>query len=371
LLQKIAIAVQSLLTARMLLRFPARFLAAGLLVSGWLTAETIRPKVVVVAMFEIGQDAGDQPGEFQFWVEREKLDRVIPLPAAYHAVRANADGSVIGIVTGVGNSNAAATIMALGLDPRFDLGKSYWLVAGIAGLDPADAGAGSAVWADYVVEGDLGHEIDAREIPAGWPTGYVPLRKKKPYELPLQPAAERGDNCYRIDPGLLQWAYALTKDTPLADADSLKGFRARYVGYPKAQQPPSVLIGSNLASSTYWHGKLLNTWANDWVRYYTEGRGNYMTTAMEDAGTMRALTNLTRAGRADVRRALVLRTASNHDMQPPDLTAAESLSGEKIGHYSAFLPSLEAAHAVGSRVVHALVAGWDTYETTPPATPAK
>jgi purine nucleoside permease len=83
---------------------------------------------------------------------------------------------------------------------------------------------------------------------------------------------------------------------------------------------------------------------------------------MEDTGTLRALTNLTRAGRADVNRVLLLRTASNHDMPPPGVTAAESLAGEKIGHYSAYLPSLEAAHAVGSRVVHALVGGWSVYE---------
>ncbi len=343
-------------------------LAAGLLALSVTlpAAEIIRPKVVVVAMFEIGADTGDAPGEFQFWVEREKLDRVLPLPAAYHAVRANADGSVIGIVTGVGNSNAAATIMALGLDPRFDLSKSYWLVAGIAGLDPADASVGSAVWADYVVEGDLGHEIDAREIPADWKTGYIPLRKKKPYELPLLPAAERADNCYRLNPDLVQWAYALTKDTPLLETAAVREFRARFTDYPAAQRPPSVLIGSTLSSSTYWHGKLLDQWANDWVAYYTEGRGNYVTTAMEDTGTLRALTNLTRAGRADVNRVLVLRTASNFDLQPTGFTAAESLAGEKLGHYAAFLPSLEAAHAVGSRVVHALVKDWSLYENPPP-----
>ena len=102
--------------------------------------EIIRPKVVVVTMFEPGQDTGDAPGELQYWVEREQLTRVLPLPAAYHDVRSNADGSVIGIVTGVGNSNAAASIMALGLDPRFDLRKSYWLVAGIAGIDPVRIG---------------------------------------------------------------------------------------------------------------------------------------------------------------------------------------------------------------------------------------
>lgn len=325
-------------------------------------AEILRPKVVVVTMFEQGQDTGDAPGEFQFWVEREKLDRVLPFPAGHRDLRTNADGSILGIVTGMGNTNAAVSITALGHDPRFDLSKSYWLVAGIAGIDPADASAGSAVWTDFVVEGDLGHEIDAREIPADWKTGYIPIRKKTPYALPMQPAAERVDNCYELNPALLRWAYALTKDTPLADTDDVQGFRARYKDHPKALRPPAVQIGSNLASSTYWHGKLLNAWANDWVAYYTEGRGNYVTTAMEDTGTLRALTNLTRAGRADVNRTLVLRTASNHDMQPPGLTAAQSLSGEGIGHYSAYIPSLEAAHAVGSRVVHALIKDWHRHE---------
>ncbi len=343
----------------------------GLATAESATMDVIRPKVVIVAMFELGADTGDQPGEFQFWVEREKLDRVIPLPAAYHAVRANTDGSVIGIVTGVGNTNAAASIMALGLDPRFDLSRTYWLIAGIGGLDPADASVGSAVWADYAVEGDLGHEIDAREIPADWKTGFIPLRKTKPYELPLLPEGDRANNSYRLNPDLLRWAYELTKDTPLPDTDSLRGFRTRYRGHPKALRPPSVLIGSTLSSSTYWHGRLLSEWANRWVNYYTEGHGDYITTAMEDTGTLRALTNLTRAGRADVNRVLVLRTASNFDQQPPGVTAAESLAGEKVGSYSAYLPSLEAAHAVGSRVVHALVSGWNTYETTPPSAPTR
>ena len=30
--------------------------------------EVLRPKVVVVAYFEVGQDTGDEPGELQFWV---------------------------------------------------------------------------------------------------------------------------------------------------------------------------------------------------------------------------------------------------------------------------------------------------------------
>jgi len=77
---------------------------------------------------------------------------------------------------------------------------------------------------------------------------------------------------------------------------------------------------------------------------------------------------LDRAKRVDVKRVLVLRTASNFDQQMPGGDAAESLSGEKLGPgYSAYLPSLEAAYRVGSVVVHELVENWAVYEKTPPA----
>lgn len=335
--------------------------------------ELIKPKVVVVTMFEIGADEGDAPGELQLWVEREHLNRVIPLPAAYHAVRTNADASVIAILVGVGNTNAAASITALGLDPRFDLRQSYWVVAGIAGIDPADASLGSAVWADYVVDGDLAHEFDAREMPADWPTGRFPLDKTRPYEKPRSKEDFAG-SVFQLDANLVRWAFALTRDTPIPDNEMMRRRRAKYTASSNAQRPPFVLIGANLASSTYWSGQLLNRWANAWVAYYTDDHGNYVTTAMEDSGTLRALTNLHRAGKVDVRRALVLRTASDFDMQWPGGTAFEGFHGDQDGQYPAFSSSVEAAYRVGSRVVHALVADWDRFATTlptPPTAPGK
>jgi purine nucleoside permease len=349
--------VASHLLLRSLLLFPVAAAASP--------ADVLRPKVVVVTMFEVGADSGDTPGELQFWVEREKLHRVIPLPAAYHDVRANADGSVCAIVTGVGNTHAASSIMALGSDPRFDFRQTYWLIAGIAGIDPADASIGSAVWADAVVDGDLTHEIDAREIPREWTTGYVPLRQRQPYEGTPTPDQIR-DQAFTLNPGLVRWAFELTRDTPLVDNDQMKQRRATYTDTPNARRPPFVLTGANLASSNYWHGRLLNERANRWVSYFTSGQANYVTTAMEDTGTLRSLTNLGRAGKVDAQRVLVLRTASNYDMQWPGGTAAESMSGEKLGVYTAYLPSLEAAHRVGSRVVHALVQDWPRYATTLP-----
>jgi purine nucleoside permease len=314
-------------------------------------------RVVVVTMFERGADTGDEPGEFQYWVEREKLDRVYPFPQGYRDLRMNRQG-VLGVVTGVGTAKATATIMALGLDPRFDLRNAYWLVAGIAGIDPADGSLGSAVWAEWVVDGDLAHEIDAREIPADWKTGYVPLRKSKPYELPHPP--DEGE-AYQLNPALVEWAYQLTKDVQLDDTEAMRKRREQF-DLPNARRPPFVLKGDTLSSMTFWHGKLLNQWANDWVKYHTDGKGNYVTTAMEDTGTLQALTFLSRAGRANRDRVLVLRTASNFDQQRPGISAAESLAETKIGQYSAFIPALEAAWRVGHVVVEEITTHWKRYE---------
>jgi purine nucleoside permease len=318
-------------------------------------------KVVVVTMFERGADTGDEPGEFQFWVERNKLDRVISFPQGYHNLRMNREG-VLGILTGVGTAKAAASIMALGLDPRFDLRKAYWLVAGIAGIDPADGSLGSAAWAEWVVEGDLGHEIDAREIPADWKTGYVPLRKSVPYEKPRQ---EVDGMTYHLNAGLTDWAFNLTRNVALVDSEAMQQERRQFAS-ANAQRPPFVLKGDTLSGSTFWHGKLLSQWANDWVSYHTDGHANYVTTAMEDTGTLQSLTFLARAGRVDLNRVMVLRTASDFDQQRPGMTAAESLAQNKIGKYTGYLPALEAAWRVGNAVVTELVKDWGRYRDRVP-----
>jgi purine nucleoside permease len=342
--------------------------AALILATGSASAKDHRIpiKVVVVTMFERGADTGDQPGELQYWVEREHLDRILPFPQGYHDLRMNNDG-VLTVLTGVGTAKAASAIMALGLDPRFDLTKAYWLVAGIAGIDPADGSLGSAAWAEWVVDGDIGYEIDAREIPKDWPTGFVPLRKSVPYEQPRQ-VPDNGE-AYRLNPALVDWAYRLTKDVKLMDSEAMQKERALYPS-PNAQRPPFVLKGDTLSSSTFWHGKLMSQWANDWVKYHTGGMGNYVTTGMEDTGTLQSLTFLSKAGHADINRVLVLRTASDFDSPTGSMTAAESLARNKIGQYTGYLPALDAAWRVGHAVVADIVKNWPQYRDAIPGGPA-
>lgn len=320
-------------------------------------------RVVIVTMFEIGKDSGDAPGEFQFWKERRHLDTRIPFPQSYHDLWYNPKTRVLGMVTGMGSIRSATATLALGLDQRFDLSHAYWLVAGIAGVDPAQASVGSAAWARYLVDGDLAHEIDPREIPADWKTGYFPLHSKGPGDATPLDAAD--GEMFELNPALQDWAYGLTRDMVLPDSPALAEARAPYAGYPAAQRAPFVLKGDNLAAMTFWHGKLMTQWAHDWVNFWTRGKGKFVTSAMEETGTFQSLTYLDRIGRADRNRVMVLRAASNFTMPPPGVAPADYLLRENQG-YAGMAAALESLYTVGGKVVDELLAHWSRYEQAPP-----
>jgi purine nucleoside permease len=320
----------------------------------------LQVKVVVLTTFEIGADTGDIPGEFQFWVERRKMNTVIPLANAYHDVRRDGTG-VIGLVTGMATANAASSVMELGTDPRFDLAKAYWIVAGI---DPQRGSLGSAVWADCVVDGDVAYEIDGREIPGSWSTGVIPWERTKPYE---EPRPTDRQQLYRLNPALVDWAVRDTKDVVLDDTPAMKKMRDAYAGFAKAQEPPRVMKGAALSTSRFWEGAMMSKWAEDWVRYWSGGASQYYTTACEDSGIMRALTNLANAKKVDLNRVLVLRTVSDFDQPPPGETPAQSLATkDSPEHLGGFLPSLEAAFRVGNKVVSDIVNHWEEYSAVVP-----
>lgn len=319
-------------------------------------------KIVIVTTFEVGEDTGDAPGEFQFWVEREHLDQKLPFPGGVRDLRTNSGHSILGIVTGTTIGPSAISIMALGLDPRFDLTKAYWLVNGIAGVDPEDASIGSAAWANFVVS-DISREIDPREAPVDWPYGIFPIGATRPNQSPdLAHSAINRTIAYALNPKLAAWAYRLTKDVQLLDTPEMAALRAEWRGYPNAQRLPFVLLGDSFASDYYWHGKILTQYANDWVKLFTASQGNFVMTNMEDSGIAEALTRLDAMHRADFRRVMVLRTGSNYSMQRPGHTAVESVTAPYVGGLAAF----EAAYRVGSPVVHELLKNWSKWKNVTP-----
>ena len=311
-------------------------------------------RAVIVTTFEIGKDTGDAPGEFQLWVEREHLDEVIEFPGGVHPLRTNKEHTVLGMLSGTTLVNATASMMALGLDPRFDLTHAYVLINGISGIDPADASIGSAAWARYVV-GDVSREIDPRDAPQEWPYGFFPIGAHAPKPDVLPPSPIQRSNLYMLNTKLADWAYAQTRDLKLMDDPSVAEFRAGFTGFPNAQRPPFVLEGDTFASDYYWHGTVMTQFANDWVSLYTGGKGNFVTTEMEDSGFMEALERLDRMHRVDHERVMVLRTGSNYCMPRPGHTAVESVTAPYIGTRVA----VESAWLVGSTVLHNLVTHWD------------
>lgn len=173
------------------------------------------PDVLTVAIFEVGEMTGDFAGEAQLWVEGEGMTEVLEVPGSYSPVYCNDDGHCL-VVTGLGIANATATIMAVGLSDQLDLSQAYIVIAGIAGIDPNDGTLGSAAWADWVIDGDLAHEIDAREIPETWDYSLIHLGCGEAW---CEEGWAAETEVYHLNTTLVDWAFKLSQDVELADGE--------------------------------------------------------------------------------------------------------------------------------------------------------
>ena len=157
-------------------------------------AAPLAVKVFVINLFSL---------EAAPWIEALKPTREIPVPGLssdYPAAKCNAE-AVCQVTTGMGHSNAAASVMAVLYSGLFDLRQTYFLVAGIAGIDPQRGTIGSAAWARYVVDAGIAHEIDARELPHGWHDGYFGVNTDAPDQTPK---FDYRTELFRLDEALLR-----------------------------------------------------------------------------------------------------------------------------------------------------------------------
>lgn len=328
-------------------------------------AAPIEVRVVIVTTWEEEQNGRDKAGELHAWLTRWPLPIALPFPAGVRSLAYDPKTHVLAVLTGMATAKAAASIMALGLDPRFDLSHAYWIVAGTAGVDPKVASAGSAAWARFVVDGDLAQELDARDMPPDWPIGIVPYDRSRPYETPPPPMHSPSANvAYALNPRLEDWAFIRTKDIALPDDTTLAQLRAPYSG--EAARPPFVLEGDGLMSARTWYGERLNIWARAWVSYWTGGAGLFAMSAEEDTGVMQALTLLANDGRARLDRVLILRAASDYTVGPPGVTAAQFLARETRDGFPAEAEALSSLYAVASPIARFLTDDWvHTRDVTP------
>lgn len=313
-------------------------------------------KVVVISMF--GPEAAP-------WIEPFELNEQIRVPGLsgeFPAIRCNRDDVCL-LTTGMGHANAAASTLALSLDPRFDLTKTYFLIAGIAGIDPARGTIASAAWARWPIDFGIAHEIDASEMPRGWKSGYFGVMTKRPGE---KPKFDYRTEAFELDKALIDRALALSRNAELEDSPWARSYRALYRRAP-ASEPPRVIQCDTLGGDTWWHGNRLGEHARAWAKLMSDGRARYCTTQQEDNATYNALARAAAAGRVDLKRLAVLRTASNFDRPHPGQSALASLTADSGG----FVPATHNLYRVGSLLVRDIVDHWAQWREAVPAPDAQ
>lgn len=143
---------------------------------------------------------------------------------------------------------------------------------------------GSAVWARFSVQSGLAYELDTRQIPGNWSTGYWALGTKAPGQLPqvsgssrargpgahgFLPARTRtalrgsctvsdcrsrpmqtsdlyGTEVFELNTNLLARAVNITSGLKLNDSSVAQQYRSRF-SYAPANQPPTVTQGDACA----------------------------------------------------------------------------------------------------------------------------
>lgn len=318
------------------------------------STDSFAPRVVVVNFF--GLEAAPWLAALGPTVSVE-----IPgLPAESPAVRCNSD-AICQMTTGMGHANAAASMTALIYARVFDLHKTYFLLAGIAGINPDRGTIGSAAWARFAVDGGIAHEIDAREKPAAWADGYFGVMTSSPGE---KPAFGYGSEVFQLDEALLQRAVSLSASISLEDSDDVRAYRRHYVLGP-AKQPPRVVQCDTLSADTWWAGARIGERARRWTKLLTDGRGDYCTTQQEDNAALAAMARGARSGLIDFSRIAVLRSGSDFDRPYPQQSVLDSLRAQQAISGAARIAAANLVRA-GMPLVAAIAENWSAWQLAIP-----
>ncbi|KAI9806058.1 MAG: hypothetical protein M1833_004465 [Piccolia ochrophora] len=316
------------------------------------SSDKIAPKAVIISMFDPEAEPWFKDEELNLDAQKIKVDGLSPL---FPEISCTENGDVCQITVGEGEINAATSMTALTASPKFDLTKTYFMVAGIAGIDPKQGTLASVNFARYAVHTLLQHEIDAREIPDNFDTGYVSFGTKEPGQYPSE---LWGTEVFELSEALQKLAIGFAEGAELADSDKASEYRALYNSDDTANavKGPNVQACDVATGDTYWHGEKIGTTFAGTVKTWTNGTGKYCLTQCEDNATLESLLRSAKAGLVDFSRIIVMRTASNFDRPHPGQSAADSLLTASSG---GFVPACENLYRAGIKVVNGIREGWD------------
>ena len=255
--------------------------------------------------------------------------------------------------------NAALTISALTSSTVFDLSKTYFMLSGIAGVNPKVATIGAVAFAKFAVQIDLQVEFDGREIPSTWSTGYVPMGASSRESYPT---TIYGSEVFELNDDLRQVAISFARTVSLEDSADAAKNRALYSDSPgdvyhAATLDPSIVEGDVTTGNVFFHGDLLCEGFEKVVKLYTSGKAEYYMTAQEDTAIIAALLRAAIRKQVDFSRIILMRAGSNFDRsysrsKPPSIPFTIDHGG--------FAPACRNLYLSGIKVVEGILEGWST-----------
>ncbi|ODN74438.1 hypothetical protein L202_06831 [Cryptococcus amylolentus CBS 6039] len=306
----------------------------------------IAPKVMIISMFT--------PEDV--WTTSLNLTQNVTLPGLsplFPNLACNEAGEICHMTTGEAEINAACSVTAMVLASEFDLRQTYFLIAGIGGVNPYMGTTGSVGFARYAVQVALAYEIDSRQIPSNWSTGYFLFGSSEPGE-----AAGNlyGTEVYELNTNLRDAVRAFTDGVELKDGETAAAYRAKY-DYAPANAPPAIFYGDVSTSDVYFAGNLLDEAFGNITALWTNGTGQYALTAQEDNATFEAMVRAHMAGKLDFSRVVLMRTASDFDRAPH---AEDDAVTAFLAEQGGFTPATENIYVAGLPIVQGIIAGWES-----------
>lgn len=205
----------------------------------------------------------------------------------------------------------------------------------------------------------LQYELDAREKPADFPTGYIPQGSFAPNQYPQD---IYGTEVFEVNDALRQLAVGFAKTAILSDSEAAQTYRANYANSPAfaaGAAPPSVVACDTATSDNFWSGALLGEAFENTTTLFTNGKGEYCVTQQEDNAMLEALMRGAIFGLVEFSRIMIMRTASDFDRPFNGQSAADNLFADSGG----FPLSIQNIRLAGVKVIEGILDGWhETFE---------
>lgn len=316
-------------------------------------AESANPvpiKVLILPKFEVGELAGDFPGEAQYYYEAYcQGGDEYEVKGGFEDNKLYVKDGVALYVTGMGKVNTALSLNAVLTDERFDFSNAYIFSTGCAGSAYEYGVMGDVFVITAAVDYDLGHHADVRELPEGSVTTWF---HDSGYD----------SSSYKIfNQDLMEKVYYLVKDVEISTTEKTRNFMAAAFDNAEwAVRDPKVLRGTTVSGDNYWKGSYDHANALLMTETY-QCPDPFALTEMEDVALAVAAERL---GMLD--RFIVIRDSVNMDVfmngaSPESLwdpNFDESLaSDDSVEAADIFATAMENNYKVGSVVINAILDG--------------